>query len=34
MDARNPERAKRVGEVMMKRVKLDFAPLQAAYDGK
>ncbi len=34
MDVKDPARAKRVSEVMMKMVKLDFAPLKAAYDGK
>lgn len=34
MADKNLERAKRVSEAMLKMVKLDFAKLQAAYDGK
>ena len=34
MDASDPARAKRVGDAMLKMIKLDLATLKAAYDGK
>lgn len=34
MADRDPERARRVAETMMKMVKLDFAPLKAAYEAR
>jgi hypothetical protein len=34
MDDRDPQRAKRVTDAMLKMVKLDIATLQAAYEGR
>ena len=34
MDDRDPVRAKRVGDAMLKMVKLEIAPLVAAYEGR